>query len=183
VVVAAQARAAARLLPGLDVPAAHALTTWYHLADCPPRQLTDGRSVLVVDGQRRGPVVNTVVLTHTAPSYASAGRVLVASSALGVRREAATEADVRGHLGLLYGADTRSWQLVGHYPVADALPALPATTPLQRPVRFGDGGYVCGDHRDTPSIQGAMVSGRRAARAVLEDLGASTGPTDLGEDR
>jgi hypothetical protein len=26
---------------------------------------------------------------------------------------------------------------------------------------------VCGDHRDTASIQGALVSGQRAARAVL----------------
>jgi glycine/D-amino acid oxidase-like deaminating enzyme len=32
------------------------------------------------------------------------------------------------------------------------------------------GRYVCGDHRDTPSIQGALVSGRRAADAVLADL-------------
>ena len=30
--------------------------------------------------------------------------------------------------------------------------------------------YVCGDHRDNASIQGAMVSGRRAAEAVLADL-------------
>jgi hypothetical protein len=36
-----------------------------------------------------------------------------------------------------------------------------------------DGLYVCGDHRDTSSIQGALVSGRRAARAVLADLGVA----------
>ena len=28
--------------------------------------------------------------------------------------------------------------------------------------------WVCGDHRDTGSIQGALVSGTRAAEAVLE---------------
>jgi predicted NAD/FAD-dependent oxidoreductase len=33
-----------------------------------------------------------------------------------------------------------------------------------------DGVYVCGDHRDTSSIQGALVSGRRAAQAVLAVL-------------
>jgi monoamine oxidase len=32
------------------------------------------------------------------------------------------------------------------------------------------GPYVAGDHRDTSSIQGALVSGRRAARAVVRDL-------------
>jgi len=41
---------------------------------------------------------------------------------------------------------------------------------VRRDVRFGPGRYVCGDHRDTSSIQGAMVSGRRAAEAVLADL-------------
>jgi hypothetical protein len=49
--------------------------------------------------------------------------------------------------------------------------------PDQRPgfcpkqaVRLGDGRYVCGDHRDTASIQGALYSGRRTASAVLADL-------------
>ena len=43
--------------------------------------------------------------------------------------------------------------------------AQPAALPplqLRRPVDLGDGVYVCGDHRDTPSIQGAMASGARA---------------------
>ena len=38
------------------------------------------------------------------------------------------------------------------------------------------GVYVCGDHRDTPSIQGAMASGARAARAVLRALRPSHHP-------
>ena len=33
--------------------------------------------------------------------------------------------------------------------------------------------FVAGDHRDTPSTQGALVSGRRAAQAVLARLGAA----------
>jgi hypothetical protein len=41
---------------------------------------------------------------------------------------------------------------------------------LQRPVDLGDGVFVVGDHRDTPSIQGALVSGRRGAAAVLRHL-------------
>ena len=48
--------------------------------------------------------------------------------------------------------------------------AQPAALPpleLRRPVDLGDGMFVCGDHRDTPSIQGAMASGARTARAVL----------------
>jgi predicted NAD/FAD-dependent oxidoreductase len=43
--------------------------------------------------------------------------------------------------------------------------------PAQRPVELREGIYVCGDHVDQGSIQGAMVSGRRAAEAVLSRLG------------
>jgi hypothetical protein len=42
-----------------------------------------------------------------------------------------------------------------------------------RPVAVGDGLFVCGDHRDSSSIQGAMVSGRRAADAVRSWLGVA----------
>jgi len=36
----------------------------------------------------------------------------------------------------------------------------------------GDGLFVAGDHRDTPSVQGALVSGRRTAQEALRSLGA-----------
>jgi len=38
---------------------------------------------------------------------------------------------------------------------------------VRKQIRFGDGLYVCGDHRDTASIQGALVSGRRTAEVIL----------------
>ncbi|NLH66154.1 MAG: FAD-dependent oxidoreductase, partial [Candidatus Microthrix parvicella] len=38
-------------------------------------------------------------------------------------------------------------------------------------VSLGDGMFVCGDHRDTASIQGALFSGRRCADAVRAGLG------------
>lgn len=34
---------------------------------------------------------------------------------------------------------------------------------------------VAGDHRDTSSIEGALVSGRRAANAVLAGRGLASG--------
>ena len=78
---------------------------------------------------------------------------------------------VRDHLAWLYGAATTGWELIASYPIPYALPAMPVPFALQRPVRTLSGVYVAGDHRDTSSIQGALVSGRRAAQAVLKDLG------------
>ncbi len=43
---------------------------------------------------------------------------------------------------------------------------------LRRPVRLLAGLYVCGDHRDTSTVQGALHSGHRASAAILTDLGA-----------
>ena len=165
VVVATAAASAGGLLPGLDVPASSGVTTHYHLAPEPPVR----EAAIVLDGEGSGPVANTVVLTNAAPSYAP-GRHLVSSS---VVSGDATEPVVRQHLSRLYGVDTGDWQHVAQYDVHGALPSqAPPLGRFRKPVRLGDGLYVCGDHRDSASIQGALVSGRRAAAAVLADLRA-----------
>jgi hypothetical protein len=48
-------------------------------------------------------------------------------------------------------------------------PQGPPLSPRQ-PVALGSGRFVCGDHRDTASIRGAMFSGERTAAAVLHQL-------------
>jgi phytoene dehydrogenase-like protein len=213
VIVATDGTTAARLVPGIAEPAWHGVTTYYFRADEPPLR----RGALVVEGavdarrptrpSRTGPVINTVVLSEVAPSYAPPGSALIAASVLGVPEDApavaarpspldltdplratgplsltdpnaaaapsGSERAVRAHLGALYGADTAGWTLLATYPVARALPDMTSPRVLRRPVRTPSGVYVCGDHRDTSSIQGALYSGRRAADAVLADLGAA----------
>jgi hypothetical protein len=46
---------------------------------------------------------------------------------------------------------------------------------MKRRVRLGGGRYVCGDHRDTASIQGALFSGRRTGESVVADLRRAAG--------
>ncbi len=171
VIVATDGPAAARLLPGLHVPEGRDVTTWYFLADGDPALLTAGAPVVVVDGRGRGPLVNAVVMTHAAPSYASGGRTLVAASALGLHDDAAATLAARNHLAQLYGVGTRGWEHVATYPVRYALPAMLPPLDIRKPVSLGEWLFVAGDHRDTASIQGAMVSGRRAADAALAHLG------------
>jgi phytoene dehydrogenase-like protein len=172
VIVATDPRTAATLLPGLSIPSGRDVTTWYYLADADPEALTHGEPVLVVDGRRtHGPVINTVVLTHAAPSYASGGRVLVSASALGLHTDSITERTVRRHLAQMYGVETAGWTLAGTYPIPYALPAMDVPLDIRKPVILEDGLIVAGDHRDTASIQGAMVSGRRAADAAIARLG------------
>ncbi|WP_432476699.1 FAD-dependent oxidoreductase [Nocardioides sp. GXQ0305] len=141
------------------------LTTWWFAAPEPP---TD-RPLLHVDGDGGGPLANTVVMTDAAPTYGPGdGQALVAATAVGSHRDLAEVA--RAHAGRLYGVDPSRWELIRTDVIDGALPAHPPGQPLARRVDLGDGLFVAGDHRDTPSIQGALVSGRRAADAVVRRL-------------
>ena len=171
VIVATDPTTAGRLITDIHAPEANSVTTWYYRPTCAPEDLADGQAVLVLDGDRRGPLVNTVVLTHAAPDYAPVGNALVSASALGVWEAPAKENAVRDHLEWLYGVPTKEWELIASYPIPYALPAMQVPFSVRRPVRTASGLYVAGDHRDTSSIQGALVSGRRAAQALLKDLG------------
>jgi glycine/D-amino acid oxidase-like deaminating enzyme len=168
VVVAADAWTAARLVPALgEPPQARGVTTYYHAAPPWPGQ----SGTLVVDADGSG-VANSVVLTAAAPEYSGDGRSLVATSVVHDPSGSPAEPEVRRTLASLHGRDSDEWELLATYDIPRALPAMTAPHPFRRPVRC-DGLYVAGDHRDTSSIQGALVSGRRAADAVLADLGAS----------
>ncbi len=165
VVVAADPATAARLVPGVPTPRMRALTTWYFAVE--EHDLLGGRPVLVLESGGRGPIVNSVALSYAAPGYAPAGRHLVQATAVGLPDlEVAT---VRRQLAEMYGVPTGHWELVGFYPVAGALPAAVPPFRVRGRQEF-DGIVVAGDHRDTPSIQGALVSGRRAARRVRQLL-------------
>jgi predicted NAD/FAD-dependent oxidoreductase len=171
VVVATDAATAAELVPGLPAPDWHGVTTFYFAPPEPPR--VDG--LLVVDADEPTTVRNTVVLSEVAPTYAPPGRSLVAASILGAHEPTReTLQRVRGRLSAIYGTATARWELVAAYPIAHALPAMPAPHPLRKRVRLERGLYVCGDHRDTSSIQGALVSGRRTANEVLAELRVTT---------
>ncbi|MGF0319609.1 NAD(P)/FAD-dependent oxidoreductase [Nocardia fluminea] len=165
VVVATDGSTAARLLPRVEPPSWHAVTMFYYAALCSPLHsptlLVDGRSDLLL---------NTVALSDVAARYAPAGRALIGASVPG-RADGALEPAVRRRLAQIYDTDTADSRLLATYPIAQALPVMNPGRSLRRPVRLSHGRYVCGDHRDTSSIQGALVSGRRAATAVLTDLG------------
>ncbi|MQL67030.1 FAD-dependent oxidoreductase [Streptomyces vinaceus] len=165
VVVATEPATAARLLPGLPVPATRTVTTYHHAADASPAV----EPVLRVDGT--GTVLNTCVLSQAAPTYAPAGTALVSTSVLGAD-DPGRERTVLQRLAELYGTDTGGWQRLDVRTVQGALPAMAPPWPLSRTTRLGPGRYVCGDHRATGSVQGALASGTRAAREVLADTTA-----------
>ena len=84
-----------------------------------------------------------------------------------------SEAEVRTQLGQIFRTDTASWTLVTRQVSSAAWPAVRPPLLSGRDVELGDGLFVAGDHRDSPSIQGALASGWRTAGAVLDELRAT----------
>jgi hypothetical protein len=150
-------------LGGVSVPPWNSVTTWYHLA--PLGTLDEGKPVIVVNGGAAGPITNSVVVTNAVPSYAP-GAQLISTSALGIHDR---DLSLKGYLRTMHDTDTSTWELVGHYPISRALPVMTPPHEFTSPVEQ-DGIYLAGDYRTSSSIQGAMVSGRRAADSVLAKI-------------
>ncbi len=170
VVMATDGVTAARLIPELRKPAFNSTVCLYFAADEPPVD----QPVLVLNGEGKGWVNNLCVPSQVAPSYAPPGAALISASIVGNPRvdDAALEQQVRAQLQEWFGARVGGWRHLRTYRIAAALPAQrpPAFEAERRTVRIKPGLYVCGDHRDSASIEGSLASGLRAAEAVLEEL-------------
>jgi phytoene dehydrogenase-like protein len=172
VVVATDGPTASGLLGGEPpAPASLAASCLYFAADSPPVD----EPIIVLDGDGEGPVNHLCVPSTVAPAYAPPGAALVSAAVLDrpdLPRGPDLEAAVLGQLADWFGSAVVGWRHLATYHIPHAQPAQPPGTldPPERPVRLRPGLYLCGDHRDNASINGALASGRRTADTVLEDL-------------
>ncbi|MGP3988627.1 FAD-dependent oxidoreductase [Streptomyces sp. 3N207] len=175
--VATGARSAATLLPGLRVPRFHPVTVLHHAAPAALPPNAPGPSFTVCaerDGTEPDPVSHTWVASAVDPSRAAPGRTLVTSVVLGGRAAeppAALDKAAREQLAGVYGTSTDRWELLAAYHDPEAVPAMPAPHDPRRPVRVLSGLYVCGEHRDTSTLRGALSSAQRATEQILRDFG------------
>lgn len=182
VVVAVEGPEAAHLLGRIvDDPGSRSVTCLYFQA--PRSPVGEGILVLNGNGPADGPVNNLAVLSDVAPGYAPPGTALISVTVLGDPEvdDEALEASVRTQLSRWYGAEeVAAWGHLRTYRIRHAQPRQSAgdLDPPSRPVGLATGLFVCGDHRDHASLQGALASGGRAARAVIESLNHAPQPHD-----
>lgn len=162
VVVATEGPTAAQLL-GLPPVGSRPVSCAWFAADAPP--VPD--KLIALDGTGTGPALNVAVMSNVAPSYAPRGRALVAAACPGPL-DGDLEPAVRRQLRGWWGAQVDGWTHLRTHVIDHGQPEQRPPFHPKRRVDLGDGLYVCGDHRDTPSIQGALFSGRRCAEAVLD---------------
>jgi phytoene dehydrogenase-like protein len=164
VVVATDGPTASSLL-GIPIVESRKVGCVYFSADAPPTK----EKYVVLDGTGNGPVLNVAVISNVAPSYAPADKHLIVAALPGVT-DGDLEAMSRQQLRSWWGPQVDSWKHLRTYVINHGGPVQkPPFSPKQR-VDLGNGLFVCGDHRDTGSIQGAMFSGRRCGEAVVRSL-------------
>lgn len=173
-VIATESNAAARLLDAPELVTQWSdATTLYFVADRSP----ENSKMLMLRGDESGPIQTAVVMSDVAPEYATKGRTLISISVSDDMSDRSADdlaALVRTQAETWFGDDVKRWDLVQTIRVPFGLPKRDLD-PVVQPVRGSEFSgsklppnvFVCGDHRETPSIQGAMNSGLRAAQEIL----------------
>jgi len=169
VVVAAEGPAAAALL---DLPPVGSKSVGSVAFSTSEPPITD--KLVVLDGTGRGPVLNVAVMSNVAPGYAPDGRHQVVAA---LPREVGPDIEVlaRRQLRDWWGPAVDEWEVLITHRIEHGQPSQCPPFSPKRSVTTADGRFVCGDHRDTASIQGAMYSGRRCAEAVAASIGQTVG--------
>jgi phytoene dehydrogenase-like protein len=174
IVLAVEGPEASRLTGGqIQSPDSRSTTCFYYAAYQPPI----AESLLVLNGDQVGPINNLCVPSNVSASYAPKGQALVSVSVVGTKENESTELEleVRRQLRDWFGSEVDHWATLKSYHIRHALPSQPAHFRDQgapKP-KLAEGLYCCGDYCETASINGALLSGRHTAEALLVDLGIS----------
>ncbi len=158
-IVATDASTAAQLLDLATVTPQVGCVTWYHVPDVSPSD----NPYLLLDGLQAGPVVNSIVISNMVQNYAPIGRSLLSTTTI----QRASESEVRRHLSAMWSTSTQNWQLLAKYEIPAALPLARVGNRLPNTVRIAKNIFLAGDWRESPSQNGALKSGRRAAETLI----------------
>jgi phytoene dehydrogenase-like protein len=164
IIVATQGPVASSLLGLPEVPSRAAGCVYFSAPVAP----ING-SYIVLDGKGEGPVLNVAVMSHISAHYAPHGTHLIAAALPG-HAQGDLESLARTQLRAWWGAQVDQWKHLRTYRIAHGQPGQNPPFSPKKNLSLGDGLFVCGDHRDTGSIQGAMFSGRRCAEMVAEQV-------------
>ncbi|KAJ4967143.1 hypothetical protein NE237_018992 [Protea cynaroides] len=175
VIVAVEEPEANELLAGMlavrptgNRPARSTVCLYFSADQAPVRE-----PVLFLNGSGKGIVNNMFFASNVASSYSPPGKTLVSVSVIGTCAGVSDDdltAEVIQELSGWFGNSTvESWKHLRTYRIRFAQPNQSPPTDLKKNPKIGSGVYVCGDHRNSATFDGALVSGRIAAETLLKD--------------
>lgn len=128
--------------------------------------------VLNGDSKEEGPVNNMFVPSQVAPGYAPPGKTLISTTIVGDglgKGNEALEREVRQQMSRWFGEEkVNEWRLLAVYRIPHSQSAQSPDFVFHRETQLGEGLFVCGDHRNSPTLHGAIRSGQAAARQALD---------------
>ena len=163
---------AAALLPEAfspKPPPMRSSTTLYFATD----KAVTTEPIIYLDGDLVGPVNHACVMSNVSRDYAPPGQHLIAASVLGSPSSAQLVEVVREQMRSWYGNTVDHWRHLRTYQIRHALSDArmkAVGTPLS--IKVAEGIFRCGDYCEDVSINGAIISGRKTAQAVIEHLAA-----------
>lgn len=164
IVIATPGDTASSLLPHLKLPRIswRSVTNLYFTAEQSPLQ----QPILALNGEQKGLVNNVAVLSDISPTYAPDGKALISVSILGLPEQENLPELVKTELGSWFGEQVKNWQHLRTDRIPKALPEqLPEAPVIPRPEPPH---YLCGDYEVSTSIEGAIISGQKAADRILQ---------------
>lgn len=161
IVLATDLTTAGQLLNAEEVGSLTGSTTWYHATDIAPTKSAE----LMIDSENRGPVINSIVISNLSNAYAPLGQNLISSTTI----SHASESEVRRHLAQMWNAATTNWRFLAKYEINSALPLFQPGSTKEGENQVAKNIYRAGDYLESPSQNGALLSGRRAAEKLLFD--------------
>ncbi len=170
VVVATEGPEAVRLFGDKEKPGSRSVSCLYYETDEPPFS----EALLILNGERKGPINSLCFPSNVASSYAPKGKTLASVTLMGIpdQSDQQLEAVVRAQLTEWFGTSAKDWRHLRTYRIPHALPMQvpPVSNPVSRAAQIRPGLFVCGEYQNVASIQWAMVSGRNAAETVIDWL-------------
>jgi hypothetical protein len=125
----------------------------------------------MLNGESQGPLNHVFVPTNAAPSLAPEGKSLISVSVVGKADSEWSLPEVRNHMQDWFGNDVTNWRELRIYYLPEALPEQEPSFYSQRlPTDLPKGMFVCGDHTETTSLNGALKSGRETASQLTRYL-------------
>ena len=173
VVLATEANEVQRLLGAPQTIPYRSQKCLYFSADAPPFP----HSMLILNGDNIGPIVNLAVPSQVVPEYAPSGKSLIAAIVIEPygENDEALKNRVKNQLLDWFGSRANAWRHLKTYHIKRALPYQYPPMPDPRMVnpRIRENVFVCGEYGSVPSIQWALYSGRRTAEAIISEKAAS----------
>jgi hypothetical protein len=107
-------------------------------------------------------LVNSIVMSQVSKNYAPPGENLISATSL----SPLSEKDFRNQLANIWQVNTSKWDLLARYEIKESLPFHGSGKAKASELQISENLFVIGDHRATPSQQGAMSSGAEVAKLI-----------------